>query len=284
MDDLKKSQRSFFPVKGSKSSTTHCKVPPYSSLKRHSPLSQPTPFNFGGYDGSDSKVIEDEIKLKGKTAKALLEQNPVPYNDEARHPHTPRVTTMENKYNIMAITRFAVSVSSAATSVGAAATRQFSSSSSSTTPHQIQFFYNDVYKVSLPSTSKFPMDKYAKIRIGLEEELKSKGVMFFVSPFIEKEELVTTHSEQYVTRFLTGQLTERENRVIGFPYSEAGVCRSLSSVGGTVAAMRSALSNNNGFKISAHIKNNKSIIVGQRSSVKGSSNLVLCVVLFEQAR
>ena len=59
---------------------------------------------------------------------------------------------------------------------------------------------------------------------------------FQVSPLATEEEITTTHSPQYVQKVVTGDLTERELRNVGFPWSEANVKRSLSSVGGTVAA------------------------------------------------
>jgi acetoin utilization deacetylase AcuC-like enzyme len=50
------------------------------------------------------------------------------------------------------------------------------------------------------------------------------------------EELATTHSEEYIQRFLEGDQTEKEQRNVGFPWSQQGVERALSSVGGTSSA------------------------------------------------
>ena len=52
----------------------------------------------------------------------------------------------------------------------------------------------------------------------------------------ELRDLRSTHCEKYVRRFVAGELTPEENRRIGFPWSQAGVDRALSSTGGTVAA------------------------------------------------
>jgi acetoin utilization deacetylase AcuC-like enzyme len=59
---------------------------------------------------------------------------------------------------------------------------------------------------------------------------------FIVSPLATVEELTTTHSPEYVERFLTGDQTELEQRNVGFPWSHQGVKRATSSVGGTLAA------------------------------------------------
>lgn len=61
-------------------------------------------------------------------------------------------------------------------------------------------------------------------------------VGFAVSPLATVEELETTHSPDYIARFLRGDQTEKEQRNVGFPWSQQGVDRSLSSVGGTMAA------------------------------------------------
>jgi hypothetical protein len=41
---------------------------------------------------------------------------------------------------------------------------------------------------------------------------------FRVSPLATREELLTTHDAQYVHRYLNGEMTESENRNIGFPW------------------------------------------------------------------
>lgn len=59
---------------------------------------------------------------------------------------------------------------------------------------------------------------------------------FPVSPLATFEELASTHSKEYIQRFLDGDQTEVEQRNVGFPWSPEGVNRALSSVGGTMAA------------------------------------------------
>mmetsp|Transcript_3286 Transcript_3286/g.10834 ORF Transcript_3286/g.10834 Transcript_3286/m.10834 type:complete len:301 (+) Transcript_3286:154-1056(+) len=78
------------------------------------------------------------------------------------------------------------------------------------------------------------MEKYRIVRELLEAELPEAA--FVVSPAASKRDLLSTHCERYVGRFLAGDLTREENRRIGFPWSEAGAGRALSSTGGTIAA------------------------------------------------
>jgi acetoin utilization deacetylase AcuC-like enzyme len=122
----------------------------------------------------------------------------------------------------------------------------FSSALSSTPqqpPQQPPFvlFYNDNFKVELPEQHKFPMQKYALIRAELQKLLASSPVLFHQSPLATEQELETTHCPEYIARFIHGRMTAAEQRVVGFPWSEQIVQRSLSSVGGTLAATRNVL-------------------------------------------
>lgn len=71
-------------------------------------------------------------------------------------------------------------------------------------------------------------------------ELHLHYTEFRKSPLATIDQLSTTHDSNYISRYLTGRMTDRENRNIGFPWSEQHVNRSLSSVGGTVHAALSA--------------------------------------------
>jgi acetoin utilization deacetylase AcuC-like enzyme len=78
------------------------------------------------------------------------------------------------------------------------------------------------------------------VREMLQQRHAVDGVAFAVSPLATLDELATTHDREYVRRYLDNEFTPRENRVVGFPWSTQSVNRSLSSVGGTVAAARVA--------------------------------------------
>jgi acetoin utilization deacetylase AcuC-like enzyme len=111
-----------------------------------------------------------------------------------------------------------------------------------------RFFYNDVYRVALPETHRFPMEKYRMVREGLQRAFVGDArVDFEVSPLATAEELKSTHCSRYVDRYLRGQMSELEIRRVGFPWSISGVQRSTSSVGGTVAAMRAVCSGEAAF-------------------------------------
>lgn len=110
--------------------------------------------------------------------------------------------------------------------------------------NRVALFYNDVFEVSLPENHRFPMHKYRMVRKRLQAEFEgSECVNFAVSPLATREELETTHCPNYIKRYQSGRMTDLEIRRTGFPWSLEHVRRSTSSVGGTIAAMRSVLSN-----------------------------------------
>jgi acetoin utilization deacetylase AcuC-like enzyme len=64
---------------------------------------------------------------------------------------------------------------------------------------------------------------------------------FEPAPLASPAEVERAHDPQYVRAFLTGELPAAALRRIGFPWSEGLVRRTLASVGGTLAASRTAL-------------------------------------------
>ena len=142
------------------------------------------------------------------------------------------------------------------------------SSLSPSPPALFRIYYNDVYKVDLPPKHRFPMWKYERVRKRIQSSLLLRrqnqiqhdydsfsisissrddhdddresdyesDYDFHVSPLATKGQLETTHCPEYIQRFLNGQMTDQENRNVGFPWSKQGVDRATSSVGGTVAA------------------------------------------------
>jgi len=105
-------------------------------------------------------------------------------------------------------------------------------------------YYNDVYEVDLPPGHRFPMGKYRKVRQIVQEKVSTFSDRerqlvqseFRVSPLASVADLSSTHCPSYIDRFLKGNQSDRELRNVGFPWSQQGVNRALSSVGGTVAA------------------------------------------------
>ncbi len=105
----------------------------------------------------------------------------------------------------------------------------------------MQLFYCDEFVLPLPPSHRFPMQKYALLR---ERLLRSGGFpanCFCVPPGATEAQLLRVHDSDYYRRVTTGELTEYQVKLLGFPWSDALIERSRRSVGGTIAASRSAL-------------------------------------------
>ncbi|MGI9628650.1 MAG: histone deacetylase family protein [Longimicrobiales bacterium] len=100
-------------------------------------------------------------------------------------------------------------------------------------------YYCDHFVLPLPDGHRFPMEKYRLLRERVATELP--GTQMFVPPAATRVELERVHEADYVTRVWSGSLEEQAVRKMGFPWSRELVERSRRSVGGTIAAARSAL-------------------------------------------
>lgn len=105
----------------------------------------------------------------------------------------------------------------------------------------MKLFYTDVFVLPLPAGHRFPMEKYS----GLRQALLDSGCFgtddFHLPAAASDEELARAHDIDYIRRVCCGQLTEKEEKAIGFPWSEGMVERSRRSAGATLAACRAAL-------------------------------------------
>ena len=103
-------------------------------------------------------------------------------------------------------------------------------------PISVRIYHCDVYAIDLPAGHRFPAGKYQMIR----ERLARDGFILELAPFAPIELIKLVHTEHYVNEFLSGSLSATSIRRIGFPWSEGLVRRSLSSLGGTLAAVEDA--------------------------------------------
>jgi len=102
--------------------------------------------------------------------------------------------------------------------------------------------YSDRYVIKLPDNHRFPIIKYSMIRERLVADGTLRPAQITEARLAEREDILLVHSADYYDRLASGQLTDREIRRLGLPWSEALVSRSRFSVAGTVAAARAALS------------------------------------------
>jgi len=105
----------------------------------------------------------------------------------------------------------------------------------------MKLYYHDHFDLPLPEGHRFPMEKYSQLRERLVHDSQGKPVEFVVPDRATEDELCLAHHPSYVARVLQGQMSEKEMRRIGFPWTPELVERARRSVGGTIAACRAAL-------------------------------------------
>jgi acetoin utilization deacetylase AcuC-like enzyme len=98
--------------------------------------------------------------------------------------------------------------------------------------NNVKVFYSDHFVLPLPEGHRFPMVKYSMLR--------APGEMRVPRP-VSDEEILRCHTEGYLRRVVSGTLTAKEMRRIGFPWSERMVERSRRASGGTLGACLAAL-------------------------------------------
>lgn len=102
---------------------------------------------------------------------------------------------------------------------------------------RMRVHYCDVHTIDLPAGHRFPSGKYRLVR----DRLASDGFILQLAPFAPIDLITLVHSQHYVDDFLSGSLHPEMIRRIGFPWSDGLVRRTLTSLGGTLAAADDAL-------------------------------------------
>jgi len=107
----------------------------------------------------------------------------------------------------------------------------------------VQLFYTDVFVLPLPVGHRFPMEKYSRLREALLASGEFSIGDFHLPHAASDGELARAHDPDYIRQVCCGQLSEKAQKAIGFPWSAGMVERSRRSAGATICACRSALSN-----------------------------------------
>jgi acetoin utilization deacetylase AcuC-like enzyme len=102
---------------------------------------------------------------------------------------------------------------------------------------QVKAYSSSQYAMPLPDGHKFPMGKYAGVRFLLEQA----GLTVLEPPRMHWELIERIHDLEYLKKLRFGTLSSREQRLLGFPWSEQMVERALRAAGGTFLAAQDAL-------------------------------------------
>src|SRR4051794_18000727 len=108
----------------------------------------------------------------------------------------------------------------------------------------VEVWAHDRWRIPLPAGHKFPIDKYRLLRERVQD-----SVSVLESEQVPWEWLAAVHDASLLERIRTGEMTVREQRGLGLPWSEVLVERGRRSVGGTVAAARRALERGIGMNL-----------------------------------
>ncbi len=105
----------------------------------------------------------------------------------------------------------------------------------------MRIFYTDTFPIPLPENHSFPKDKYYLLRERISERLCDKPIDLQIPEISSREAILRAHDPAYIRRLFEGDLSDKEIRRVGLPWSPQIVKRTLYSVGATIAACRAAL-------------------------------------------
>ena len=100
-----------------------------------------------------------------------------------------------------------------------------------------------MFVLPLPAGHRFPMEKYSRLRASLLSSGVFAEADFHLPHAASDEELARAHDSNYIEQVCYGQLPEKAQKLIGFPWSEGMVERSRRSAGATICACRAAFQN-----------------------------------------
>ena len=107
----------------------------------------------------------------------------------------------------------------------------------------LKIAYHKIYRHKLRENHRFPMIKYELI----PEQLIREGICdeenFFSPNSIDEQHILTTHSNEYLTKLSSLDLTKKESRPIGFPLSDDLVQREKIIMQGTLDSALFAIKN-----------------------------------------
>jgi len=107
----------------------------------------------------------------------------------------------------------------------------------------MQVFYTPRYYADIGSGHVFPIRKFELVRDKLIAEGTLQPAELFEPTPATVDDVLLVHTSDYVWRLCSGELTVKEIRRLGLPWSESLVRRSFYAVGGTLAATQAALKN-----------------------------------------
>lgn len=107
----------------------------------------------------------------------------------------------------------------------------------------VKIAYSPIYKYKLPDGHRFPMIKYELIPEQLLYEGSASEDNIFHPKKLSKEQILLTHTREYLTKLNTLSLSKKEIRNIGFPVREDLIERGKYIAHGTLECAYHAMQN-----------------------------------------
>ncbi len=105
-----------------------------------------------------------------------------------------------------------------------------------------RLFYSPYYYADIGEGHVFPIKKFELVRDKLLEEGTLLPEEIFEPQPASVEDVQLVHTEDYISRLINGELTAKEVRKLGLPWSKSLVRRSFLATSGTINAAKYALS------------------------------------------
>ena len=103
-------------------------------------------------------------------------------------------------------------------------------------------FFHDLFTFPLPDNHRFPIGKYERLRHTIVKQGIVQEADLHIPRAATDQQLGLAHDMAYIEKVKQGQLNNREVKRLGFPWTAELVERARRSVGSTIEACRSALS------------------------------------------
>ncbi len=107
----------------------------------------------------------------------------------------------------------------------------------------LKIAFDPIYKYNLPEGHRFPMIKYELLPEQLVYENTISESQFFTPKKLSREQLILTHTEEYLNKLDDLNLTRKEIRNIGFPVRKELIERGKVISGGTYEGAILAMEN-----------------------------------------
>ncbi|MAV16457.1 MAG: histone deacetylase [Candidatus Marinimicrobia bacterium] len=102
----------------------------------------------------------------------------------------------------------------------------------------MNIYYHSLYTYGIDENSTFPRERYELIRNSLETEFNKKLINFIEPNKANIEDIYLAHDKDYVDRFISSNLTNKEIRKIGLkPWTNNIIDRTLFIAGGSLNAL-----------------------------------------------